>query len=365
MVDDVKYMQRAIELAKNGYGRVNPNPYVGAVIVKDGKVIAEGWHDVFGGPHAERVALANCKESCVGATIYVNLEPCCHHGKTSPCTNAIIESGISRVVVAMVDPNPLVAGKGIEQLRNVGIEVVSGVCEEEARFLNRIFIKYISTGRPWIFVKTAMTLDGKIATKTGDSQWVSGEQERDWVHRQRSKLMGIMVGSGTVSADNPMLNCRCEDCFRQPVRLIVDSSAKISLSSNLVKSAKEFPLVILHTAYADKEKISALNKLGIRTLECVDVNEKIDLSDMISKIGKLGIDSVMVEGGGGLNDALLRGGFIDEVAISIAPKLVGGADAKTPFEGVGIERMADAVELDKISLFALGEDIVIQGLIKK
>lgn len=354
-------MNRAIELAERGKGWVNPNPLVGAVIVKEGRVIGEGWHECFGGLHAERNAFKNCSESAEGATLYVTLEPCCHYGKTPPCTEAVIEHRIARVVIGLLDPNPLVAGKGAELLREAGIEVVIGVEEEKVREQNRIFLKYITTGRPWIVLKAAMTLDGKIATYTGDSKWVSGEQSRRLVQEMRCTYQGIMVGSGTVKADDPLLNCRLGGKVRQPVRIVVDGRASIDLESRLVKTATDYRLIIAHTMKADERKLACLRELGVETLICRQREGYVDLSDLSEQLGRLGIDSILLEGGGRLNEVFLRSGLVDEVYAFVAPKIIGGKDAKTAVEGEGIAQMSDALVLHRVTVEKIGEDILIKG----
>ena len=256
--EDIKYMRMALALAERGRGHVGPNPMVGAVIVRDGRVLAQGWHHVCGSLHAERDALASCSESVGGATMYVTLEPCCHHGKQPPCTDAIIAAGISRVVMAMTDPNPLVAGHGAAILREHGIEVTSGVLEAEARHLNRIFIKYITTRRPWVVLKWAIS---------GDSKWVSGEQSRRLVHELRGRYMGIVAGKGTVLADDPMLNCRL-DGMRQPVRIIVDSKASMPPDCQLARTAREYRTVVAHTDMVETQRLEALRSCGVETLLC-------------------------------------------------------------------------------------------------
>lgn len=364
--EDIEYMRRAIELAGRGAGFVNPNPMVGAVIVKDGKVIGEGWHERYGEWHAERNALNSCTEDARGATMYVTLEPCCHHGKTPPCTEAIIEHGIVRVFVGMPDPNPLVGGKGIALLREAGIEVMCGVEEEAVREQNRVFFKYISTGRPWVVLKTAMTLDGKIATWSGDSKWITGTEARACVHEMRHRLMSVMVGIGTVLADNPMLNCRIEGKgIRQPVRLVVDSNARVALDSQLIRTAREYPTTIIHTRFAEKTKLNALQQAGVKTILCGDREGLVDVAEMLILLGQQGIDSILLEGGGNLNYSFLAGGHVDEVHAFIAPKMAGGERAKTPVEGVGIEKMADAINLELADILKLGQDVLLKYRVQK
>ncbi len=353
-----------MELAERGEGAVNPNPLVGAVIVRNGRIIGAGWHERWGGPHAERNALSRCSEPAAGATMYVTLEPCCHHGKTPPCTEAVIAAGIKRIVIGLKDPNPMVAGKGIELLQQAGIEVESGVLEEELRHQNRLFLKYITTRRPWVVMKAAMTLDGKIATRTGDSRWVTGEEAREEVHRMRMRLMAIMVGIGTVEADNPMLNCRLEGAVRQPIRIVADSSARISLESELIKTARSIPTIVAHTAKASAEKVEQLALAGAKCWLLPEKEGHLDLGALMTRIGNEGIDGVLVEGGGTLNESLLQEGLIDEAALFIAPKFVGGSKAKSPIEGRGIAKMSKAVELEPFRIEQLGADVLIQAKMK-
>lgn len=356
-------MQRAAELALRGEGWVNPNPLVGAVVVRNGRIIGAGWHERWGAPHAERNALQRCSESPSGATLYVTLEPCCHIGKTPPCTDAIVAAGIARVVVGVEDPNPLVAGKGIARLREAGIEVESGVMEEELRHLNRVFFKYIATRRPWVVLKSAMTLDGKIATRTGDSRWVTGEEARRRVHEMRRRSMAVLAGIGTVEADDPMLNCRLEGENRQPVRFIADSAARTGLDSQLVRTAGKLRTVVAHTPVAPPSRIGLLRKAGVETWCCAEDGGRVSMDDLLRRMGEEGIDSLLVEGGGTLAQSLLREGLVDEVAFFIAPKLVGGREAKTPLEGEGIARMADAVRLRDLQVEQIGGDLLVKGTV--
>ncbi len=358
---DIEYMERAIALAELGKGWVNPNPLVGAVIVKDGRVIGEGWHERFGGMHAERNAFARCQEDPSGATLYVTLEPCCHYGKTPPCTEAVIAHRIARVVVGLPDPNPLVGGKGIEALQKAGITVDIGVGEEKIREQNRVFLKYITTRRPWIVMKTAMTLDGKIAAFTGDSRWVTGEEARLRVQHMRCAYMGIMVGAGTVKADDPLLTCRLEEEVRQPVRIVVDSKAGLDLQCRLVKTAKQYRTIVAHTFRARQQDLLALQQAGIETLLCREEDYRVAPASLAEKLGEAGIDSVLLEGGGELNEAFLRAGLIDEVCVFIAPKMIGGREAKTPVGGKGFEKMSQAVELKDVKVEIVGKDVLVRG----
>lgn len=363
--EDIEYMRRAMELAERGVGFTNPNPMVGAVIVKGGKVIGEGWHERCGEWHAERNAFKNCTVPAEGATMYVTLEPCCHYGKTPPCTEAIIEHGIARVVVGMEDPNPLVAGKGIALLREAGIEVVCGGEEEALREQNRVFLKYISTKLPWVAMKTAMTLDGKIATRTGDSKWITGAEARAYVHELRHRFMAIVVGIGTAVADDPLLNCRIEGRgVRQPIRVVVDSNARLSLDSQLVKTAGEYRTIVAHTRFAPEESVKALREAGVEMLLCKEKEGLVDVRNLLELLGQSGIDSILLEGGGSLNYTFLAEGLADELYAFIAPKIVGGMNAKTPVEGAGMEKMADAINLELENVLNVGHDVLLKLKVK-
>ena len=361
-----EFMRHAIELAKKGDGFTNPNPMVGAVIVRDGQVIGQGYHRRYGGLHAERDALASLSHNNAagspageadGATIYVTLEPCCHHGKQPPCTEAIIESGISRVVIGSRDPNPLVAGKGVQILRDAGIEVIEDCLRDECDAVNPVFFKYITTKKPYVVLKYAMTMDGKIATRTGASKWITGEESRMEVQRLRHRYMAIMAGIGTVLADDPMLNVRVEG-LKSPVRVICDSGLRIPMDSNIVKTAKEYRTIV---AYCEqnklREKPGMLNDAGITTIPTPSDNGHVDLGYLMEYLGQQGIDSVLAEGGGTLNDSLIRAGLADRIEVFIAPKVFGGADAKSPVEGIGTVAVDDAARFSLMDIRRHGEDI--------
>ncbi len=377
-------MRRAIELAKKGGGYVHPNPLVGCVIVKDDEIIAEGYHEKYGEFHAERNALTRCKTETKGASLYVTLEPCCHYGKTPPCTEIIIEKGIKKVFVGILDPNPLVAGKGVKMLQDAGIEVEVGLCEDEIREMNKVFLKYITTKRPYVIMKTAMTLDGKIAAYTGDSKWVTNEESRKMVHELRSELAGVIVGIGTVLADDPMLTCRLEGKHHQPVRIVVDSNLRIPVDSQLVKTAKEYRTIVAcrHFDRSEAERsevkksslnvnkqkgfldsLRSLEMTGVELLECQSNNNHVDINDLMTKLGAMGIDSLLLEGGGTLNAAFLEAGCVDEVWAFIAPKIIGGEGSKTPISGKGIEKMSEAINLQDIDIQNINGDILIKGKI--
>lgn len=358
-----KYMKRALELAKLGEGRVNPNPLVGAVIVKDGRIIGEGYHKAFGGPHAEVNAFSNALEDVTGAHMYVTLEPCSHYGKTPPCAKAIVEKRIKKVTIAMKDPNPMVSGNGIDILRKNGIEVEVGVMEEEAKALNEIFIKYITTKLPFCILKTASTLDGKISTFTGDSKWITGEKSREYVHQIRNKVSSIMVGIETVIKDNPSLTTRIkEKKGRNPIRIIIDSKGRIPLDAKLLY--EEGSTIIVTTQKASEEKLIKLKELGVEIIKTPLKNERVDLVYLMKELGERKIDSILLEGGGTLSYSALKEGIVDKVMTFIAPKIIGGRDSKTPVEGDGIEFMKDAINLKNIEVQRFDEDILIQGYLK-
>ena len=364
-VTDQDYMMRAITLAKKGEGWTNPNPMVGAVIVKDNRIIGEGYHTRYGELHAERNAIASLNESAEGATLYVTLEPCCHYGKTPPCTQAILEQKIKKVVIGSRDPNPKVAGKGAKILREAGVMVVEDFMKEECDELNPVFFHYITTREPYVVMKYAMTLDGKIATKTGASKWITAETARTQVQHMRHRYMGIMAGIGTVLADDPMLNVRIEG-LKSPVRIICDSKLRIPLDSKIVKSAKEYRTIV---AYAETEntktKTEALQAMGVETIFCPDIKKQVDLKQLMEYLGNENIDSILLEGGGTLNDSALRAGIVQEVQVFIAPKIFGGQGSRTPVDGVGIEIPSQAVTLKCTDICKIGEDIKITCRVRK
>ena len=356
--DDEKYMRQAIALALKGTGRVNPNPLVGAVVVKDGRVIGEGYHQQYGCPHAERNALAACTESPAGATIYVTLEPCCHHGKNPPCTQALIQAGVSRVVVGSADPNPLVAGKGIAQLKAAGIQVEEGCLQAECDAINFIFFHYITTKQPYLALKYAMTADGKIACHTGASRWITGEAARHHVHQLRNKYAAIMVGTGTALADDPELTCRIEN-GNNPVRIVCDTQLRTPLSAKLVTTATEVPTIIA-TCCQDEIRHKPYQEAGCQVWVLPAKNEVVDLHALLQRLGQEKIDSVLVEGGGQLNWSLLQAGLVQRVYTYIAPKIFGGSTAKSPVGGIGVDTPQQAFQMKVISTQQLGDDFLLE-----
>ena len=363
MEQDRQYMKMALELAQKGMGFTAPNPMVGAVIVKNGRIIGQGYHRKYGELHAEREALAVCTEEPKGASIYVTLEPCCHYGKQPPCVNAILEAGIRRVIIGSSDPNPLVAGKGIRILKDHGIEVTENILKEECDKLNEAFFYYIQNKKPYVVMKYAMTMDGKIATYTGESKWVTGEAARIHVQEQRLKYTGIMVGVGTVLADDPMLTCRLENS-RNPVRIICDSHLRTPLTSKIVRTAETIP-TILASSSKDQQKIKNYEELGCQVLYVPEKNGHIDLNRLMELLGAAKIDSILLEGGGSLNWSALESGIVQKVQTYIAPKLFGGEEAKTPVEGKGFPDPASAVLLKNSEIIRLGDDFLIESEVKR
>ncbi|MCF7926644.1 MAG: bifunctional diaminohydroxyphosphoribosylaminopyrimidine deaminase/5-amino-6-(5-phosphoribosylamino)uracil reductase RibD [Candidatus Izimaplasma sp.] len=363
---DQDYMKRALTLAKKGEGFVKSNPLVGAVIVKKDRIIGEGYHHAFGAAHAEVNAINQATEPVEGATLFVNLEPCSHHGKTPPCASLIIEKKIARVVIGSLDPNPLVSGKGVALLKSANITVITGVLDQENKALNKVFFKYITTKIPYIILKTAMTLDGKIATKTHHSKWITSVKSRMIGHALRHNLMGIMVGINTVIHDDPMLTCRLEnDKIMHPIRIIVDSTLKIPLSSKILKTANTYNTLILTTKNHSLETKRNIQKTGATVLEVPTLDNRVNLKVAMTLLGKQGISSILLEGGGTLNFSALNAGIVDEIAAFIAPKIIGGKTALTPVEGTGISTMNSAIALTPISMQQIDTDILIHYHVTK
>ena len=358
-MNDREYMQIALSLAERGVGKVNPNPLVGAVIVKKDKIIGQGWHEQYGGPHAERNALASCTQSPEGASIYVTLEPCSHWGKTPPCTDALIESGIRRVVIGSSDPNPLVAGRGIRKLRESGIEVVENVLKEECDALNQVFFHYIQNKTPYLVMKYAMTLDGKICAYTGLSQWITGEQARQHVQKTRNRYMGIMIGIGTLLQDDPLLTCRLPG-GRNPVRIICDSRLRIPLTSQIVQTAHTVPTIIA-TCVTGDPKISSLEEHGCQVLSIPPQNGRLNLKILMKELGEKEIDSILLEGGATLNWAALQSGIVHKIQAYIAPQILGGEKAKSPVAGLGAAAPDLGILLTSPVIRRFGKDILLES----
>ena len=359
MEQDRQYMKMALELAQKGMGFTAPNPMVGAVIVKNGRIIGQGYHRKYGELHAEREALAACTEEPEGASIYVTLEPCCHYGKQPPCVNAILEAGIRRVIIGSSDPNPLVAGKGIRILKDHGIEVTENILKEECDKLNEAFFYYIQNKKPYVVMKYAMTMDGKIACENGDSKWVTGKDARETVQKMRKQYMGIMVGINTVLEDNPMLNCRIEENV-DPIRIICDSNLRIPFESNIVNTANKIQTIVVCTNEADTDKQKYLEECGVEVVR-QKRKGRVNLSELMKTLGEKGI---LLEGGGTLNAQALKENVVNKICCFIAPKIVGGANAKSPIEGKGVEKMMEAYNLRNLEIQKIGNDIMLTGYLK-
>ena len=362
MESDERYMWMALDLARKAWGKTKPNPMVGAVLVKDGEVVGTGFHHRAGEPHAEIVALKQAGEKARGATLYTNLEPCSHFGRTPPCTEALIEAGIRKVVMATSDPNPLVAGNGAAKLKQAGIKVKSGVLEEKAKRLNEVFFKYIISGTPFVVVKTAMTMDGKIATSTGKSRWITGKKSRTFVHRLRSMCDGIMVGINTVLQDNPSLDVRLDgEGEPSPIRIIVDSQGRLPLDAAVVNTASQHKTILATTGSASEEKLAALRSRGVEVLVLPSQNGKVDLRALMLALGQQKITILLVEGGGTLNYSLLEQNLIDKLYCFVAPLLFGGKDAPTLMEGAGITEPDQAWAIENMEMKQLENDLLIIG----
>jgi diaminohydroxyphosphoribosylaminopyrimidine deaminase/5-amino-6-(5-phosphoribosylamino)uracil reductase len=364
---DVVHLARAIELAEGGRGRTTPNPLVGAVVVKDGEVLGEGYHTAYGKLHAEREALGACTGDPRGATMYVSLEPCCHHGQTPPCTDAILEAGIARVVVGSDDPTEKAAGRGLGILRDEGVEVVvaDGELAARARLLNQPFRKHARTGLPHVLFKSAMTLDGKVATRTGDSKWISGEASRRLGHRWRAECDAVAVGIGTALADDPLLTARIDGVHRQPRRIVFDSEARLPLSSQLVRGAAEVPLTVVISRAAPRLAADALEVAGAEVIVATGQNEPARVRSALVQLGAAGVTSILLEGGPHLAGAFLDAGEVDELRLFVAPVVLGGSNARDPLEGEGVEKIAEATSALTLDCHPVGEDVLISARLKE
>lgn len=359
---DISFMQKAIDLATKGSGFVNPNPLVGCVVVKNGKVIGQGYHPFFGGPHAEVEAFKK-KKNYSGSTLYVTLEPCNHFGKTPPCTDRIIKERISRVVIGMKDPNPIVNGKGILKLRKAGIIVETGILRKDVLRQNEVYITFTKKKRPFCVLKTAMTLDGKISTFTGDSKWISNEKSRKWAHELRHRCAGIMVGVNTIIKDNPMLTDRSVHKMKSnPIRIVVDSSGRTPLDSEVMDTSISQTIVAV-TKKAPPEFVDAVELKGAEIVVCPEKENKVDLNFLVKKLAMKGIDSVLLEGGSTLNFYAIRDGIVDKVFSFISPKMFGGDKANTPLGGIGFKKVDDAITLSIEEVKRFDEDIMVEASI--
>ncbi len=372
VLSDSTYMKRALFLAAKGRGTASPNPMVGAMIVNHGKIVSEAYHRRAGEPHAEIVALHRAGPRARGGVLYVTLEPCCHTNKrTPPCVPLLIQSGVKRVCVAMIDPNPQVKGRGIQALKRAQLEVSVGVLEKEATQLNEMYVYWMSTGRPFVILKGAMTLDGKIATTTGESQWITGVKARQDVHRLRNQVDAVMVGIGTVQADNPELSARRisptvnRRVGRQPLRIVLDSRSRISLTAKVLQEVVEQPTMVCTTAQAPPKKIQQLRDRGVSVWVLPRQAGKVSLKSCLTRLGKNGLSSVLLEGGSRLNGAALQQGFINQVRLYMAPMLLGGQDAKGLIGGVSPTKLNRAWRIINPKLTKLGKDWLVVGRIER
>lgn len=368
MASDVQQplMFRALELARHGLGFVEPNPLVGCVIVRDGAIVGEGWHRRFGGAHAEVEALAAAGAQTKGATLYVTLEPCCHHGQTPPCTDAVIAAGIKRVVAAMRDPFPKVAGGGFEQLRMAGVEVEVGLCEYEARELNAPYLKLLATGRPWVIAKWAMTLDGKLATASGDSRWISSEASRAIVHELRGRVDAIVVGRRTAELDDPQLTARLASGSppRIAARIILDSCANLVVSSQLVRTAHEFPTLVACGSEVQGDDARRLTDAGCEVLRLSGANRGERLLALLEELGRRRMTNILAEGGSEVLGSFFDARQIDEVHAFIAPKLAGGKSSPSPIGGTGVASIAEAISGHDVVVESMNGDVYVHGRLR-
>lgn len=366
MNSDARYMQQALRLAGRAVGHTRPNPLVGCVIVREGRVVGKGYHQRAGEPHAEVLALRQAGEAARGATVYVTLEPCSHHGRTPPCADALVQAGVGRVVAAMTDPNPQVAGRGVQRLQGAGIAVTEGVCEADAQRLNQPFVTWMTRGRPLVTLKMAASLDGKTATHTGESQWITGPLARQRVQRMRACHDLILVGIGTVLADNPRLNCRLRG-GRDPIRLVVDSTLRTPLDAAILTSSAQAGVWIAITERAPEARQRAMRSLAeagvsVELLVCrATPSGRVDLGDLMARLGKRDILSVLTESGAVLNAALLDAGVVDRLALFLSPQLIGGQGAVGLLHGDGVASLADAHRLTDLRITPVGEDFLLEG----
>src|SRR4051794_13437497 len=365
---DRVHLPRAIELAERGRGRVSPNPLAGAIVVKDGEVVGEGWHAVVGGPHAEGAAIAAAGDTDLhGATMYVSLEPCCHHGRTPPCTDAIAGAGIARVVVGSDDPTEKASGRGLGILRDEGVEVVvaEGELTGRARLLNQPFRKHARTGRPWVLFKSAMTLDGKVATETGDSKWISSASSRELAHRWRSESDAVAVGIGTALHDDPQLTARIRGVPHQPRRVVFDTTARLPASSKLVQMASDVPLTVVVSRAARRTAVSTLETAGVDVIVATGANEPDRVNSALIQLGAAGVTSVLLEGGPHLAGAFYDAGEVDEVRLFLAPIVMGGRTARDPLEGEGTETIAEAMRALTLDCERIGDDLLVSARLRE
>lgn len=364
-MNDEHFMRMALELAGRGRGTTSPNPMVGAVVVKNGEVVGKGFHQFAGGPHAEVIAIDEAAERAKGATLYVTLEPCNHSGRTPPCTHRIITSGLRRVVIGMKDPNPRVVGGGAEVLKAGGIDVTLGVGAEEARTLNEAFIKHICTGRPYVIAKCAATLDGRIATRTGDSKWITGESARRFVHELRHSVDAILVGSGTIAADDPLLTTRLSDRPpKDPLRVILDTCLRISPRARVLTHTSSADTLVVAGDGVSQALKDRITRKGVRVIEVEARGGRIALSPLMDRLGSMGVTSVLIEGGSRVLASAFQAGIVDKLCFFFAPILFGGDDGIPICGGPGVERVRDGIRLQRIAIRRFGDDVMIEGYLR-
>lgn len=360
-VNHQRYMERALTLAAEGRGRTSPNPTVGAVLTKNGRIVGEGYHAYAGADHAEVVALRAAEEATRGAACYVTLEPCSHHGKTPPCTEALIKAGITKVLVATFDPNPLVAGTGVRRLREAGISVEVGLLQEAATRLNEPYFKYIRVREPFVLLKAALSLDGKLATRTGDSQWITGEGARRRVHETRDTVDAVVVGIGTILKDDSMLTTRLEGRVgRDPLRIVLDSRGRLPLTARILRTGARPPLVAVGPRIPPA-RLRRLKEAGAEVVMLPQGDGGLSLRNLVSQLGRREITSVMIEGGGKVATSALQAGIVDKLILMLAPILIGGEKAPTLLGGEGVEKLAEALHLTQLSVEHAGQDLILEG----
>ena len=363
-MDDERWMREALELAARGSGLVSPNPLVGAVVVADDEIVGRGWHEGPGTPHAEVVALTEAGPRARGATVYTSLEPCDHYGRTPPCTEAIIDGGVARVVSAVVDPNPVVHGRGIERLRSAEIDVQTGVLEDDATRLNEAFVRHVTTGLPFVTLKMAATLDGKVAARDGSSRWITGEDARADVHRLRAAADAIVVGAGTVLADDPSLTVRTPGYRGAPIlRVIVDAAGRVTAGSNAFSD--DAPTLVATTERAPNARIQEWRAAGADVAVYEAIDGGVPLTDIWADLGKRSAQGVMLEGGPTLAWSAVGAGLVDKVVLYVAPKLVGGADAPSVLSGMGVAGIGDAIDVDIVDVRRLGPDLRVEAYVHR
>ena len=363
MMDDERWMKRVLRLAEKGRGRTSPNPMVGAILVKDGRAVGDGYHAKAGEPHAEIIALRKAGEEAKEATLYLNLEPCTHYGKTPPCAPVVIEAGVRRAVIGMEDPNPLVKGRGVEALKRAGLDVDVGILEKECRRLNEAFCKYILNKEPFLILKVAATLDGKIATRNGESQWISGEASRRFVHRLRDQVDGVIVGIGTVLKDDPMLTARVKG-GKDSYRIILDSRLRIPENAKVIEISPS-KTIVATTELAPGEKVERLEKKGVRVLILDSKKGRVDLKPCLFKLGEMGMMSLLVEGGSQLNGSFLDEGLIDKIFLFLSPKLIGDPQALGMFDGHEVTSLKEAIPLNELKIRRIGGDLLLEGYLQE